>query len=155
MSARDLFLDWAQIDTAAPRIAAIMRTYLAQIATTLRPATVRNTDQALRCFAQFLIQQNPEISTVADVRRSHIEDYKPWLAARTGQRGRPVSVNTRAHRLGNLRTFFIRIHDWGWHEAPPTVPILFGDLPRQEKPLPKVLDDAAAARFLRAARAQS
>jgi site-specific recombinase XerC len=39
--------------------------------------------------------------------------------------------------------------------APPSAsPILFGDLPRQDKPLPKALDDAAAAKFLRAAQAQ-
>jgi hypothetical protein len=34
------------------------------------------------------------------------------------------------------------------------VPIVPGDLPRQEHPLPKALDDAAAAKFLRAAQAQ-
>jgi site-specific recombinase XerD len=154
MSAQDLIFTWDEIDTAAAQLAAPMRSYLVQVATTLRPGSVVNADRALRCFAQFLIQQHSEIGTLTDVRRTHIEDYKPWLAARTGQRGRPVSVNTRAHRLGNLRTFFIRIHDWGWPDSPPTVPILFGDLPRQEQPLPKALDDAAAAKFLRAAQAQ-
>jgi len=151
MSLPIAFLTWGEIDAAAPRLAAPMRAYLVQIATTLRPESVRGTDLGLRCFAEFLIEKHPEITTVMQVRRIHIEDYKPWLAARTGKDGGPVTVNTRAHRLGNLRTFFIRIHYWGWPEAPPTVPILFGDLPRQEKPLPKALDDAAAAKFLRAA----
>ena len=154
MSQQDLFLTWDEIDAAAPQLAAPMRAYLVQIATTLRPRSVDGSDLGLRCFAQFLIQQHPEIATVTQVRRTHIEGYKPWVAARTGQRDQPITVNTRAHRLGNLRTFFIRIHDWGWSEAPPTVPILFGDLPRQEKPLPKALDDADAAKFLRAAQTQ-
>ena len=58
------------------------------------------------------------------------------------------------HRLGTLRMFFVRIAEWDWADFPPRVPILLGDLPRLDRPLPKALDDAAAARFLRAAQAQ-
>jgi Phage integrase family len=50
--------------------------------------------------------------------------------------------------------FFVRIDEWGWPEAPPRVPMFPGDLPRQDHPLPKALDDAAAAKLLRAAQAQ-
>ncbi|HZV24835.1 MAG TPA: tyrosine-type recombinase/integrase, partial [Acidothermaceae bacterium] len=49
---------------------------------------------------------------------------------------------------------FIRIDEWGWADAPGRVPIVAGDLPRQDHPLPKALDDAAAAKFLRAATSQ-
>ena len=48
--------------------------------------------------------------------------------------------------------FIVRIDEWGWPEAPPRVPILPGDLPRPDRPLPKALDDAAT-RLLRAAQA--
>ena len=44
--------------------------------------------------------------------------------------------------------FFLRIEEWGWDEAPPRVPMFPGDLPRLDHPLPKALDDAAAARLL-------
>lgn len=81
MSTQDLILTWGEIDTAAVQLAPPMRSYLVQVATTLRPGSVVNADRALRCFAQFLIQQHPEISTLTDVRRTHIEDYKPWLAS--------------------------------------------------------------------------
>ena len=47
--------------------------------------------------------------------------------------------------------FFIRLDEWGWDEAPPRVPMFPGDLPRQDHPLPKALDDASAAKLLRAA----
>src|SRR5262245_9057739 len=47
--------------------------------------------------------------------------------------------------------FFVRIDEWGWDQAPPRVPMFPGDLPRQDHPLPKALDDAAAAKLLRAA----
>ena len=49
--------------------------------------------------------------------------------------------------------FFARIEEWGWDEAPPRVPMFPGDLPRQDHPLPKALDDATAAKLLRAAQA--
>lgn len=60
-------------------------------------------------------------------------------------------MNTIAHRLGTLRMFLVRIAEWGWDDAPARVPIITGDLPRQDKALPKALDDADAAKFLRAA----
>jgi hypothetical protein len=47
--------------------------------------------------------------------------------------------------------FFVRIDEWGWDEAPPRVPMFPGDLPRGDHPLPKALDDASAAKLLRAA----
>jgi integrase len=49
---------------------------------------------------------------------------------------------------------FVRISEWGWPDAPTRVPIIASDLPRQDHPLPKALDDAAAAKLLRAAQAQ-
>ena len=62
-----------------------------------------------------------------------------------------MTTATLAHRLGTLRMFFVRIDEWGWDEAPARVPMFAGDLPRQDHPLPKALDDAAAAKLLRAA----
>jgi site-specific recombinase XerD len=154
MSAPARYLTWDEIEQSAPVLAETMRAYLQQIACTLRPASVNNAGQALRSFAEFLLTTSPGILTTAAVTRAHIEAYKPWLADRTGRDGARVTVNTRAHRLGNLRTFFLRIEDWGWQDRPAHVPIMFGDLPRQDKPLPKALDDPSAAKFLRAAQAQ-
>jgi site-specific recombinase XerD len=130
-----------------------MRRYLQQIACVLRPGSVTGADLALRSFAAFLTETAPEVSSIADVVRRHVEDYKPWLAARPGQNGPRVTPATMAHRLGTLRMFFVRIDEWSWPEAPVRVPMFNGDLPRLDHPLPKALDDAAAAKLLRAARA--
>ena len=116
------------------------------------PGSVNSTDLALRAFAGFLAEAAPEVTSTAQVTRRHIEDYKPWLANRPGQNKARVTTATLAHRLGTLRMFFVRIDEWGWDEAPPRVPMFPGDLPRQDHPLPKALDDAAAAKLLRAAR---
>jgi site-specific recombinase XerD len=145
---------WDQVAAAAPTLAATMRAYLDQVACSLRPGSVRNADQTLRSFAEYLLTTDPGVTSAAGVERCHIEGYKSWLAARPGQNKPRVTVNTRALRLGTLRMFFLRLEDWNWDDRPERVPILFGDLPRQDKPLPKALDDPSAAQFLRAAQAQ-
>jgi site-specific recombinase XerD len=142
---------WEQLEVAVPQVVDTMRRYLQQIGCILRPGSVSNTDLALRAFAGFLIEAAPEVVSLAQVTRGHIEDYKPWLAARPGQNKARATTATIVHRLGTLRMFFVRIDEWGWDQAPPRVPMFHGDLPRQDHPLPKGLDDAAAAKLLRAA----
>lgn len=122
---------WPQLEEAIPLVAGPMRRYLAQIDTVLRPGSVKNTDQALRSFGTFLIEHHREVTRLGEVTRSHIEDYKPWLAARPGRQAR-ASTATLAHRLGTLR-MFVRIDQWGWQEAPIKVPMFPGDLPRQDQ----------------------
>jgi site-specific recombinase XerD len=144
---------WDELEPAFPQIAATMRRYLAQLGCVLRPGSVGGADLALRSFAAFLAEAAPGVRCLAQVSRRHIEDYKPWLAARPGQNKPRLTTATLAHRLGTLRMFFVRLDEWGWDEAPPRVPMFPGDLPRQDHPLPRALDDGAAARLLRAAQA--
>ena len=142
---------WVDLQPMAPQLVATMRRYLAQIGAVLRPGSVGGADLALRSFAGFLTETAPEVSSTAAVTRAHIEDYKPWLAQRPGQNKARLTPATIVHRLGTLRMFFVRIDEWGWDEAPARVPMFPGDLPRLDRPLPKALDDAAAAKLLRAA----
>jgi len=147
-----LLPDWPQLAEVIPQITIPMRRYLEQVACVLRPGSVSGADQALRLFAAFLAETSPA-TPLNQVTRRHVEDFKPWLAARPGQNKPRLAPATIAHRLGTLRMFFARIAEWGWEEAPPRVPMFPGDLPRLDRPLPKALDDAAAARLLRAAQA--
>jgi site-specific recombinase XerD len=146
-----LLPDWAQLEQLVPQITAPMRRYLEQVACVLRPGSVSGADLALRSFAAFLAEAPSPAISLAQVTRRHVEDFKPWLAARPGQNKPRLTPATIAHRLGTLRMFFVRIAEWGWDEAPARVPMFPGDLPRQDHPLPRALDDAAAARLLRAA----
>jgi site-specific recombinase XerD len=146
-----LLPDWQQLEKAIPQITGSMRRYLEQVACVLRPGSVSGADLALRSFAAFLAEAPSPVSSLAQVTRRHVEAFKPWLAARPGQNKPRLSTATIAHRLGTLRMFFVRIAEWGWDEAPPRVPMFPGDLPRQDHPLPKALDDATAAKLLRAA----
>src|SRR5690242_7455355 len=129
-----------------------MRRYLEQVACVLRPGSVSGADLSLRSFAAFLAETSPA-TPLNQVTRRHVEAFKPWLAARPGQNKPRLTTATIAHRLGTLRMFFARIEEWGWDEAPPRVPMFPGDLPRQDHPLPRALDDASAAKLLRAAQA--
>ncbi|HEX5543265.1 MAG TPA: site-specific integrase [Micromonospora sp.] len=146
--------DWENLADVAPKIVATMRRYLDQLACMLRPGSVGGADLALRSLAAFLVEQAPDVITVADINRRHIEDFIRWLAARPGRNAARLTAATLTHRLGTLRMFFVRISEWDWPDAPARVPIIAGDLPRQDRPLPKALDDAAAAKLLRAAQAQ-
>ena len=146
--------DWDHLAAANPDGVATMRRYLDQLTCVLRPGSVGGADLALRSLAAFLLEHAPDVATVAEINRRHIEDFVRWLAARPGRNGARVTPATLAHRLGTLRMFFVRISEWDWPDAPPRVPIIPGDLPRQDHPLPKALDDAAAAKLLRAAQSE-
>jgi hypothetical protein len=144
---------WAPIKTAAPALAATMRRYLDQITLSLRPGTVGQADTSLRAFAGWLIDHHPDVDSVTAIRREHIEAYKTWLGHQDGYQGRRFSAATITHRLGDLRTFFDRILEWGWPDAPDRPLIFLGDFPKPDRPLPRFLDDGAAAKLLAAARA--
>ncbi len=140
---------WEEIAQRAPQVAATMTAYLEQITVSSRPGTVEAAALALRQFATHLTRTDPACVSVAMVERRHVESFKVAFAARSGRRG-AVSTQTIRHRLGMLRTFFERIIDWDYPDAPRRVPVFAGDIPKADEPLPKFLDDPAAAKFMAA-----
>lgn len=145
---------WAAV---APGVAATLRTYLEQIGLTLRPATVHHAEAVLREFGVFLARSAPEVGRIADLRRAHLEAFKLHLASRPmlrpGRTGSAVlSRGAIAAHLRALRMTFTRLAEWGGDDAPSRVLLFAGDFPILDKPLPRFLDDAAAAQLLRAAR---
>ncbi len=142
-------ISWPQIIAAAPQMAATMARYLDQLAVSARPATVSAVDLTLRQFAGSVTAHDPACQTMAQVTRRHFEDYKRWLARRPGRHG-TLSPTTISGRLGLLRTFFERIIEWDYADAPARVPIFAGDFPDRDEPLPKFLDDPTAAKFMAA-----
>jgi len=143
----------AQIEQAAPQLAATMGRYLTQVAAFLAPRSVEVADAALRQLSRWILTSTG-IEAVAQIRRDDIEDYKVWLARQHGTTG-SLSANTHRQRLRTLRAFFERIIEWDWPDAPSRNPVLGGDIPKKPEPLPKFLDDRDAARLMAAARASS
>lgn len=132
----------------APVMVATIRRYLDQLAISSRPSTVAATSDALRFFAGQATCDDPDLVSFAQLQRRHIEAHKTWLAARPGKKGKPISPVTICHRLGFLRTFFERIIEWGYDDAPDHRLVFPGDFPERDEPLPKFLDDPTAAKFM-------
>jgi integrase/recombinase XerD len=138
----------------APAFADAACRYVAQIDLSLRPATVKHIEHDLREFGTWLAGAHPEVSSCAELERSHIEGYKSWVAVKHGRyTSKPLNRVSIKNRLINLHCFFDRITEWGYPN-PPRRPLIFaGDLPIVDKPLPRFLDDAAATKLMRASRA--
>ncbi|BDB42130.1 hypothetical protein IWGMT90018_25760 [Mycobacterium kiyosense] len=142
---------WA---TVATRFAESAQRYVAQVTLSLRPSTVKAIEHDLREFGTWLADTHPEVGSCADLHREHIEAFKTWLCTHPRPTTRkPLNRVSIKNALINLHCFFTRITEWGYPN-PPVRPLMFpGDLPIIDKPLPRFLDDAAAAKLLRATRA--
>ena len=141
-------ITWDEVASRAPQMATTMNAYLDQLAVSARPATVVGADKVLRLFAGRVSAADAGCRCVAAIGRPHIEDYKAWLAARPGTKAPRLSSTTIRVSLGTLRTFFERVIEWGYADAPVRVPVYGDDLPRADDALPRFLDDPTAAKFM-------
>ena len=121
--------DWDVVLAHAPVFAATAWRYLDQLAVSMRPATVDVGDNTLRCFAGFIVVEYPELDGFVDVRRVHVEAFKLFFVAYLTAAGKPPARNTIRQRFGMLRTFFDRIIEWDWDDAPMRIPIFTVDVP--------------------------
>lgn len=144
--------EWAALSARAPQLTATMRRYLLQLTTFLAPRSVEVADSTLRQLARWLTPET-NVAVVNQISRTHVEDYKVWLAAQSGQKGQLLAKNTQRHRLRMIRIFLERLIEWDWPDAPGRNPILHGDIPPRSEPIPKFLTDQQAAAFMAAARA--
>lgn len=124
----------------------IRRTLLAYLdarAAVLRPKTIEKITSALAIFGEFLSAQFPELTSIADLERRHVEAFMAYTATRPGQ-GNHTDVEqvgpfTVAHAIISLRTFLDDITQWGWAQAPPRRLVFATDIPRQPDLLPRAL----------------
>jgi site-specific recombinase XerD len=108
--------EWAVLSAQAPQVAATMRHYLVQLTTFLAPRSVDVADSTLRQLARWLVAET-DARAVADITRTHVEDYKVWLAAQPGCKGPTLAKNTQRQRLRMIRIFFERLIEWDWPES--------------------------------------
>jgi site-specific recombinase XerD len=146
--------EWAHLVRVAPRLAGTSARYLEQISVSLRPESVVVADASLRMFCNYLSEHHPDTTSFAMVGRPEIEGFKRALAERRTAKGTLVTVGYRRSRLGTIRTFFDRIIQWDWPDAPARIPMFVTDLPKADEPLPKFLDDGDAAKLDRAIKAE-
>ncbi len=139
------------VDIPAPICQAVWR-YLDQLATVRSPDTVTNHEGYLRRFFAWLAREHPAVQHLRAITRWHIEAFKRWLHMTPCAHGRSYQRPTIAGTLGTLRQFLLTLQEWGWPEAPSHVLVFPSDRPLLDDPLPRFLDDEAAAALMHAAR---
>jgi site-specific recombinase XerD len=107
--------------------------YLETIALFLRPCTVTNARTVLGNFIRYLTAHHPRVSSFSELKREHIEGWLRDLARR------PLRRSTRRNMVIKLRVFLESIRVWGWKEAPSGPLFRAGDLPPEDKLLPRPL----------------
>ncbi|WP_406385421.1 tyrosine-type recombinase/integrase [Streptomyces sp. NBC_01618] len=140
--------EWSRV---AIEMAATMQHYLQQDRTLL-PGTVKNAELTLREFALLVAAEDTTVTCAADLKRRHVERYRQWLLQWPAARGGPLHRHTVRDRLSKLRGFFRRLDEWNAEDRPDRQLVFDSDFPIADEPLPRFLDDAAAAKLLAAAR---
>jgi site-specific recombinase XerD len=142
--------EWASVPA---RLAETLQGYVEQMRVTLRPSSVPHVERTLREFALWIRDQAPEVTSVRDLRRAHIERYKRHVAQKPNARGGRLSKRTLAGELSTLRICLERLGEWDGEDAPTRTLMFPGDVPKLDDPLPRFIDDGAAKQLIQAARA--
>jgi integrase len=128
---------------AAPEIRRALGAYLDLRASVLRPKTIDKLTSALAIFGEFICSHDPELRSVADLERRHIEAFLTWTSTRTCRGShdstRTVGVHVHAHAAITVRAFLDDIAAWGWADAPRRRLMFDTDIPRQPDTLPRAL----------------
>lgn len=117
--------------------------YLTTAAATLRPSTVGLRADSLIVFSEYLAAAHPEIRSLTQLTREHIEGFlahnhkRPWRGRVA--RDQPVAQSVSKRTVIDLRCFFDDLALWGWAERPSARLLFPTDIPRLDKPLPRAL----------------
>jgi integrase len=126
-----------------PEIREIAARYLATVATTLRPTTVRDKAENLELFFVWLADQHPDVVHLCDLTRTMVEGFLVWNHGRPSQgrrrRGEPVSISRQHQAVSTLRTFVDDLIFWEWPDRPPRPLVHTSDLPRLLQHVPRAL----------------
>jgi site-specific recombinase XerD len=129
-----------------------LRARLRLLATTLRPATVRQYEHTVRLFMTYLRASSPDVRSPNHLRRDpHLLGWLEYLwTRRVRASGKPLSATSRGAHLIRLRKLFDLLAD---HSFPPRPGLLLSeDIPRPDDVLPRPLtpeDDARLQAELR------
>jgi len=133
-----------------PQVAATFERFLVDLTTVLRPTTVGSYKVALRRFGDWLGMYDPALTSVAEVRRRHIEAYKQAvMRMRCGDHtnvgaefntinlGEPLSQAQRVRSISCVRSFFDRIDVLDYPERPGRALFVRDDVARVDERIPR------------------
>jgi integrase len=145
-------LGWGR---TAPAIVATFERFLADLGATRRPGTIATYQAYLRRFGDWLGTVDPAVTSVADVRRQHIEAYKqailqmrvgehatPAHQTHIGRRlGKPLSRSCQVRCLSCVKALFDLLDTLEYPERPGRALFVRGDVPRVDDCLPRFIPD--------------
>lgn len=148
----------------APAIAATFERFLSDLGATRRPSTVGTYISVLRRFGDWLGDFDSTVTSLAAVRRHHIEAYKQMVAKSTvGEYGNPVTCAHAGGRLGQplsrahqirclscVKVFFDMIEVLEYPDRPGRPLFLRGDVASSDRELPRFIPDGDWHRFVTA-----
>ncbi|KOS54495.1 tyrosine-type recombinase/integrase [Rhodococcus rhodochrous] len=130
----------------ADAIRATLLRYVTVRASVLRPKSVESLINDLLPFADYLTTAHPEVTSLEDLDRSHIEGFLVWNRTRSwrGQRaaagtGRTISKAVIQSTVLSVRNLLDDITEWGWEQAPTRRLVFAADVPKLDQPLPRAL----------------
>jgi len=102
--------------------------------------SVRAARDSFRYLLRWLANTHPDITTLAELDRSHIEDYLAYLHDYINPRsGRPLAHQTRHTYLSPLLQFFRETSQWGWEDVPARQLLSQSDMPKLPLRLPRFI----------------
>lgn len=116
--------------------------YLDARAAVLRPKSIDKLTSALAVFGEFLGREFPDVGSICELERRHLEAFLAWTSTRPcrGNHGdRPVGPFVTAHAAIAVRGFLDDITEWGWPQAPARRLMFTSDIPKQPSMLPRAL----------------
>ena len=115
-----------------------LRARVRLLATTLRPATVRQYEHTVRRFMDYLRHNFPDVRRANQLRRDpHLLGWLEYLWTQRRKSGKPLCAATRAAQLIRLRKLFDLLAD---HAFPPQPGLLLSeDIPHPDQVLPRPL----------------
>jgi integrase len=135
-----------------PAIAAPVDRWLSgRLQTTDRAASVRNARDAFRYFLRWLSGAHPELTSLTELARAHVEGFLSHLYGQVNARtNRPLSARTRYTYISPLLQFFRETSQWGWTDVPSRPLLGRSDLPKLPSALPRFIPRGELDRLMEA-----
>jgi integrase len=120
-----------------------------RLQTTDRAESVRNCRDSFRYFLRWLSEAHPEITSLVQLKRIHLEGFLTHLHLHINPRnGLPLSGRTRHTYIGPLLSFFRETSQWGWDDVPGRPLLGRADLPKLPLRLPRFIPRADLVRLM-------
>jgi len=126
-----------------PRIAAVMDRYLTERALIVRPDSMDSTRAGLRRLGLWLVQQRPEVESLAELTRTDLLDFMTWLRQQRKIKHpyQPLGDAYRRGIISEVTVFFRYGAHAEWPDMPARPVLTRMDVPRAVQRVPRYIPE--------------